>query len=34
VRKKLWYEKQSDEHMLELRHDIVVGHIERVIKEN
>lgn len=31
---KLWLEKQSDEHMLELRHDIVVGHIDRVVKEN
>lgn len=34
VREKLREEKQSDEHMLELRHDIVVGDIERLVKND
>lgn len=34
VREKLREEKQSDEHMLELRHDIVVGDIERRVKND
>lgn len=34
VREKLREEKQSDEHMLELRHDIVVGDIERFVKND
>lgn len=34
IKEKLWFEKESDEHMLELRHKIIVGESERFIKPN